>query len=106
MIMKFHWLQFVVQAIDNGRPSKFSEATVTVFVSRIEPPKFEPLSPYEINIREDAINGTVVFTFRAVHNNQIVSIYNEYYVPAFFYPTSHSSCLAVLGEFCFYFITK
>ncbi|KAL5018741.1 hypothetical protein ScPMuIL_004463 [Solemya velum] len=68
---------FVVRATDNGRPIKYSDATVSVYVQRIEPPRFDPLPPYEINIREDENNGTTIFSISATHSNPVGQIVYE-----------------------------
>ena len=60
------FLQFTVQATDNGRPSRSTTARVIVFVTRNQ---FAPTfiqTPYVTSIQENTNNNSLIYTVTAV----------------------------------------
>ena len=52
-----------VRATDTGNPSKFTDATVNLIITRVPPPTFG--GPYSITVREDTPVGTPQITVTA-----------------------------------------
>ena len=81
----FLFKQVRVRATDSGNPSQTTDADVIINVQRISAPVFQGI-PYSTNVREDALNGTNIFTVRTdvPVNDVVYEIVGQPPAPYFF----------------------
>ena len=68
--------QFTVRATDSGRPPRFTDVEVTIFIVRAQLPQFFNL-PYSTTVQENALNNSQIYTVTARDQDGQVSHYRD-----------------------------